>query len=93
MKTKIIDFFQKSEKGVACKKIYNIFYFIFIFIWTNMNALVTLKNIFRPWKLYMFFCRQPFSKKAHYLVNGESDQKSVTSKRDAELNSRPHPPH
>ena len=41
----------------------------------------------------LVFGRQPFSKKAQYLVNGESDQKSVTSKKDAELNSRPRPPH
>ena len=37
------------------------------------------------------FFRQPFSKKAQYLVNGESDQKSVTSKKDAKFNSRPNP--
>ena len=41
----------------------------------------------------LVFGRQPFSKKAQYLVNGESDQKSVTSKKDAKLNSRPYPPH
>ena len=40
----------------------------------------------------LVFCWQPFSKKAQYLVNGESDQKSVKSKNDAELKSRPHPP-
>ena len=31
-------------------------------------------------------------KKSQYLVNGKSDQKSVTSKKDANLNSRPNPP-
>ena len=35
----------------------------------------------------------PFSKKNQYLVNGESNQKIVTSKKDAELNSGPNPPH
>ena len=65
-----------------------------------MSALVTLKIYFD--QLYnlmeaiiwgLVFGRQLFSKKAQYLVNGESDHKSVTSKTDAELNSRPHPSH
>ena len=34
-----------------------------------------------------------FPKKAQYLANGESDKKSVMSKKDAKLNSRPNPPY
>ena len=64
----------------------------------RMNALVTLKKIDplimegRPiiWGLDLF---TPFSKKNQYLVNGESNQKIVTSKKDAEFNSGPNPPH
>ena len=33
------------------------------------------------------YFRQPFSKKTPYLVNRESDQKSITSKKDAKFNS------
>ena len=39
------------------------------------------------------FFQHSFSKKKQYLVNGESNQKIVTSKKDAKLNFRPVPPH
>ena len=43
-------------------------------------------------KITFFHKSLMIPKNSQYLVNGESDQKSVTSKKDANLNARPNPP-
>ena len=50
-----------------------------------MNALVTLKPIYfdQFYHGILRFSAAIFPQKIQYLVNGESDQKSVTSKKDA----------
>ena len=57
-------------------------------------AEVTLKKYFDQFYCGIFQI-SIFSifQKNQYLVNGESNQKIVTSKKDAELNSGPNPPH
>ena len=90
-------FFQKSKMGVArqkktCERIF--FFFFLIFIWTNRHALVTLKTYISPpiisWKrLCGVLCTfdSNYPKNSQYLVNRESNQKSVTNEKDAHFHS------